>query len=147
MYEDADVLTLLNERRKTVQSFLEDIRRVRNTLAHNKKVSNIQLSLLDLYYDQLVHPLKQLTNAAKHKSTPKTYLNVSDSELSSYFNSLHEDVMSVKDDVDELRTELDKHFATAHQQSTRIESKTIGFNKKLITALAGLLLAIAGIAT
>ncbi len=43
VYEETPFLTLLREKRKTIQSFLEDIRRIRNVLAHHKQISNVQL--------------------------------------------------------------------------------------------------------
>lgn len=136
LYEDADVVNLLKERRKTVQSFLEDIRRVRNTLAHNKKVSNIQLSLLDLYYDQLISPVQTGYTNGQTQVNPQTYLEVSDEQVREYFSDLKQDVMSVKDDISELKAELNQQFDDVRAQGDQIASTTRGIDKKLIAALA-----------
>ena len=136
LYEDADVVNLLNERRKTVQSFLEDVRRVRNTLAHNKKVSNIQLSLLDLYYDQLITPVQTGFASGQTQVNPKTYLQASEEQVRDYFSDLKQDVMSVKDDISDLRAELNQEFGGVRAQGQEIAAATRGANKKLIAALA-----------
>ena len=136
LYADSDVLNLLKERRKTVQSFLEDIRRVRNTLAHNKKVSNIQLSLLDLYYDQLISPVQSGYSNGRTQVNPKTYLEVSDGEVNEYFSDLKQDMMTVKDDISELKAELNQQFEGVRAQGRELATATRGLDKKLIVALA-----------
>lgn len=136
LYEDADVVNLLKERRKTVQSFLEDVRRVRNTLAHNKKVSNIQLSLLDLYYDQLVSPVQTGFSNGQTQVNPKTYLQASDEQVRDYFGDLKQDVMSVRDDISDLKAELNQQFEGVRAQGQEIVTSTRGIDKKLIAALA-----------
>ena len=136
LYDDADVVNLLKERRKTVQSYLEDIRRVRNTLAHNKKVTNIQLSLLDLYYDQLISPVQTGFTKGRTQVNPDSYLEASDGQVQEYFCDLKEDVMSVKDDISDLRAELNQQLDDVRVQGKEIVSTTQGIDKKLIAALA-----------
>jgi methyl-accepting chemotaxis protein len=136
LYEDADVANLLAERRKTIQTFLEDIRRVRNTLAHNKKVSPIQLSLLDLYYDQLISPVQAGFSNGQTQVNPKSYLQATDEQVRSYFGDLKQDVISVKDDISELRSELSEQFEDVRAQGREVVSATRSIDKKLIAALA-----------
>ena len=63
---------LLKQRRKTVQSFLDDVRRIRNVLAHNKRITPTQLTLLDLYYEEIVGPRPDArTTRARRRSTPR----------------------------------------------------------------------------
>ncbi len=136
LYEDADVVNLLNERRKTVQSFLEDIRRIRNTLAHNKKVSDVQLSLLDLYYDQLITPVQRGYSKGQTKVDPQSFLEVTNSQVDEYFSDLKQDVMSVKDDINDLKHELNQRFDNVLEQGQQISATANQVNKKLILALA-----------
>ena len=132
-------MNLLNERRKTAQSYLEDIRRVRNTLAHNKRVSDIQLSLLDLYYDQLISPVQTGFANGTTQVNPGSYLEASDSEVRDYFGNLKQDVMSVKDDISDLKVHLDRQIEGIKAQGQEIAAATGGLNKKLVLALALLL--------
>ncbi|MEM9410775.1 MAG: STY4199 family HEPN domain-containing protein, partial [Planctomycetota bacterium] len=136
LYEDADVINLLNERRKTAQSYLDDIRRVRNTLAHNKRVSNIQLSLLDLYYDQLISPIQTGFASGHTQVNPNQFLKASDSEVQSYFQDLRNDVMSVKDDVTELKLALAQQYGDIKAQGQELAATASGINLKAMIALA-----------
>jgi len=106
LYEETPFLTYLRDKRKTIQNFLDDIRRVRNTLAHNKQVSNTQLSLLDLYYEELISPVQDAHDQGQTKVNPDTFLDISKDELDDYFNNLHEDIQSVKDDIASMRESL-----------------------------------------
>lgn len=145
LYEDADVLTLLKERRTTVQSFLEDIRRIRNTMAHNKKISNIQLSLLDLYYDELISPVDAAHRRGETRVNPQAFLEVSGTDLVGYFDNLREDVMAVQEDLADLKQAVEQRFSEVQAQTGRIEAATSSTNKKLLIGLAGLLLLIGGV--
>lgn len=136
LYEDADVANLLKERRKTVQCYLEDIRRVRNTLAHNKRVSDIQLTLLDLYYDQLISPVQSGYTSGATQVNPKSYFDVTDGEVQEYFSDLKQDVMSVKDDISDLKQHLDKQIDEVRSQGQEIVAATGGLNNKMVLALA-----------
>ncbi len=99
LYEDTSFLSLLREKRRTIQAFLEDIRRIRNTLAHNKQISKTQLALLELYYDELMTPVEVSHKRGATQVDPSRFINASDTELNAYFSDLNDDVMSVKDDI------------------------------------------------
>ena len=81
LFEESPFLSYLRDKRKTIQNFLEDIRRIRNILAHNKRVTNTQLSLLDLYYEELISPVQEAHDQGQTKVNPDTYLDVSREEL------------------------------------------------------------------
>ncbi|MCA9121293.1 MAG: hypothetical protein H6822_18145 [Planctomycetaceae bacterium] len=103
LYDATSFLSLMREKRRTIQAFLEDIRRIRNTLAHNKRISNTQLALLELYYDELMTPVEVSHKQGATRVDPSQYINASDMELNTYFSNLHDDVMSVKDDISDVR--------------------------------------------
>ncbi|MBK4275576.1 hypothetical protein JJP67_24105, partial [Enterobacter cloacae] len=50
LFNDPDMLTLLVEPRKTLQTFLEDIRQIRNSITVQQPLSGAQIQLLDSYY-------------------------------------------------------------------------------------------------
>ena len=145
IYKDTPLLSLLKEKRVTIRNYLDDIRRIRNVLAHNKRVTPAQMALLNMYYDELVEPLQEAHDQGRTKVNPDIYLDVSQEELNGYFNKLHDDVKAVKDDIAELRAELGgkiddvkKDTAAIRETTTRIESGTKSANRKLWVTLAGL---------
>lgn len=149
LYKDTPLLSLLKEKRVTIRNYLDDIRRIRNVLAHNKRVSPAQMSLLNMYYDELVEPLQEAHDQGRTKVNPELFLDVSKEELEGYFGSLSQDVKGVKDDIADLRAELGgkiddvkKDTAAIRETTTRIESGTKAANSKLWVVLAG----IAGVA-
>lgn len=145
LYRDTPLLSLLKEKRVTIRNYLDDIRRIRNVLAHNKRVTPAQMSLLNMYYEELVEPLQEAHDQGRTKVNPELYLDVSQEELAGYFNTLSEDVKGVKDDIAELRTELGgklddvkKDTAAIRESTTRIEGGTKAANSKLWVVLGSL---------
>ncbi len=145
MFEESPFLTYLRDKRKTIQNFLEDIRRIRNTLAHNKRVSNTQLNLLDLYYEELVAPVQEAHDQGQTKVNPDSYLDVSREELEGYFANLSEDLAGIKDDIAEFRAETAERLGVIAEDTAAIRQSTgqISQRQKLIGA--GVALAVVGI--
>jgi hypothetical protein len=139
LYEDTPFLTLLKQRRKTIQSFLDDIRRVRNVLAHNKKVTPIQLSLLDLYYEEIVAPIQAAHDHGETQVDPEQHLDVSKDEIEAYVADLHEDVAAVRDDLQELRQEVMSSLGAIQETTERIEEQTLRANQKLLWVAGGVI--------
>jgi hypothetical protein len=144
LYKDTPLLTLLKEKRVTIRNYLDDIRRIRNVLAHNKRVSPAQMSLLNMYYDELVEPLQEAHDQGRTKVNPELFLDVSKEELEGYFGSLSQDVKGVKDDIADLRAELGgkiddvkKDTAAIRETTARIEGGTKAANSKLWVVIAG----------
>lgn len=137
LYEDTSFLTFLKQRRKTVQAFLDDTRRIRNILAHNKRITPIQLALLDLYYEELVDPVQRSHDEGETRVDPAAYIDVDGDVLASYVSGLSEDVQSVKDDLGDLKTSLLSAVGDVKADTTEIRETTRGVNRKLVVALAG----------
>ena len=136
-YEDTPFLTLLKQRRRTIQAFLEDVRRIRNTLAHNKKVTNTQLSLLDLYYEEIVDPVQTAYDQGETKVDPGTYLEVDAATLDKFTSSLREDLDEVRDDLADFRKSVEEKLGVVAADTEAIRETTEGINSKLIAVGVG----------
>ncbi len=58
IFASGQFLTLLEERRATASSFLDDVRRIRNNVVHHRPISASQLELLSLCYEELIAPVR-----------------------------------------------------------------------------------------
>lgn len=104
LFKGTDYLVYLKEQRQTLQTFLDDIRRFRNVVAHNKRISPVQLALLDLYYAELVEPVEQAHAQGRVAVDPKAFLAVGAEALDGYFKGLKEDNAAIRDDLQVLTT-------------------------------------------
>jgi len=123
LFSDDAYLRLLRSKRETVREYLEDIRRVRNVVAHHKQLSDVQTELLDLYYQDLVTPIQRAKDQGRINTDPKKFLDISKEELTAYFNGVREDIQVVRDDVGRLRGEVRQGFTELKETSARSEEK------------------------
>ena len=138
LYEDTPFLTLLKQHRRTVQAFLDDVRRVRNVLAHNKRVTPTQLTLLDLYYEEIVGPVQTAHDEGETKVDPAAHLEVTKEDLDGYVHGLREDVLGVKDDLQDLRATLLASLGDIQDDTKAIRETTTGINRKVIAMGVGI---------
>jgi len=147
LFEDDAYLRLLRDKRETIREYLEDIRRVRNVVAHHKQLSDVQTELLDLYYQDLVTPIQQAKDLGHITTDPKKFLDISKEELTAYFNAVREDIQAVRDDVGQLRGEVREGFADLKDSAVRSEEKlgdiqhtlkTSWLSRKLVIAYAAI---------
>jgi TolB-like protein len=102
-------IELSKSTRDSLRCILEDIRVIRNAIAHNKKVSNIQIEALNEYYKTIADILK---NAKNTQIDPAKYLDLSKSNMEDFISSLKEDnkeisgnIESIKSIVSEIKTD------------------------------------------
>lgn len=130
-YRDTPFLTLLNDKRVTLQNFLDDIRLVRNRLAHHKRITPVQIELLSLYYEEIVEPIQQAHDNQETEVNPSEFFDVSKEQMDRYFDNIHEDVTSIRSDIKELGEvlgsklgEIGKTTDLINKTSKRIAVKT-----------------------
>lgn len=145
LYKETPLLNLLKEKRVTIRNYLDDIRRIRNVLAHNKRITPTQVALLNVYYDEIVEPLQEAHDQGRTTVNPDLYLDVSSEELNGYFSKVSEDIQGVKDSIADLRAELGgkidevkKDTVEIRQTTARIETGTQSANRKLWLTLGGI---------
>lgn len=141
-FSDASYLRYLKEKRNTLQNYLEDVRRVRNKLAHNKAVSGAQLYLLDLYYQEIIEPIQTSFDEGDIKVDPSIYLEASASDLDSYFSKLSEDIDGIKDDIEDLKTAVEERFDLITETTDAIRADTSALKRKSSILIAGVSLLI-----
>lgn len=145
LFEESPFLTYLRDKRKTIQSFLDDIRRIRNVLAHNKRISNTQLSLLDLYYEELISPVQEAHDQGQTKVDPESYLDVSGEDLERYFGAMTEDLAEVKDDIAEFRAAMEASLGVIAEDTATIRRATGQIGRRQLWIGIGVVVVIIGI--
>ena len=137
LYSHSAYLNYLRDRRKTVQNFLDDVRRVRNVLAHNKSISDAQLQLLELYYEELTSPIQDAFDNGETGVDPSAYLDVSREELQSYFVDLKEDIASVQDELADFRASVEGDLGVIKEDTAVIRETTAGVKSRTTMIAAG----------
>ena len=102
-------IELTKSTRESIRFILEDVRVIRNAIAHNKKVSNVQIEALNEYYKTIATILEK---APKTGINPGNYLDLSKSNMESFLTSLKEDnkeislsINQIKETVSDIKTD------------------------------------------
>lgn len=110
LFQEENGLKYDKNKIKSLRFFLEDIRLIRNTIAHNKKVSPVQIELLNTYYSEIIEPVKYAKINGLTEVDPDSYTDISDEEVKTYVKSIEEDLSEVKEGLDELSSKIDEGF-------------------------------------
>lgn len=139
LYADTPFLTLLRERRRTIQAFLDDVRRIRNHLAHNKRVTDTQLTLLDLYYEEIAGPVQTAFDQGRTRVDPGAHLEARREDLERFAARLTEDVQAVRDDLGALRADLVARLGAVAADTADLRRGQRGLQRRLALVGAGVL--------
>ena len=137
IFHSSDI-ELSKSTRDSLRYILEDIRVIRNAIAHNKKVSNIQIEALNEYYKTIAEILK---NAKKTNIDPDSYLDLSKANMEEYISALKEDhkeisgnIDVIKKSIDTINVNIDKGFSKINEKTEKIheELKSKWISKKFL---------------
>ena len=117
-YMETTFLSLLRIKRETAEKFLEDLRRIRNSVAHLHTLSAVQVALLNHYYEELVQPVKDSFAAGRTKVDPAKFESPAELDLRDYCKTV----------IDEIRAES--------RSTKRWLFVSIGLSVLLLAALA-----------
>jgi tetratricopeptide (TPR) repeat protein len=106
LFQETELLDFLDSQRETIQEFLNDIRRLRNILCHNKRITKIQLELLNLYYTELVQPIEHAHGRKATSVNPSGFVKIDADEVTAFLGKLKEDAQEVKDGISDLKDTL-----------------------------------------
>ena len=93
-------LELTKSTRDSLRYILEDIRIIRNSIAHNKKVSNIQIEALNEYYKSISTIIK---NAQKTKVDPDTYLDLTKLNMEEFISTIKQDNQIISGNLETIK--------------------------------------------
>lgn len=135
---DSSNLYLNGNSRETLRKIFEDIRRIRNIVAHNKKISQIQIESLNQFYITIASIIEdsQLINL-----TPSNYLNSSAESIEGFVKSLKEDNDQILGNLESISLSLEKGFSSLEDKTDEIqkELKTSWISKKSVILISVIL--------
>lgn len=108
LFNDRNNLTLLVEPRKTLQTFLDDIRQIRNLLTVQQTLSSAQLLLLDNYYAQIAGPIQRAFEEGRTRINPTGLMAVDAGELHSFWEHAQKMDRQTGGDLFEIRDSIEK---------------------------------------
>ena len=130
---ESSQLKLSKTGRDSLRYILEDIRLIRNSIAHNKKISSIQIEALNEYYRAIANLIKE---SKSNNINPDSYLDLDKANMESFISSLKEDNKTIKISVEEIKTDVRE----VRKDTTSIRKKT-----SFIIAGISLILIVTGI--
>ena len=108
LFSDPSMLTLLVEPRKTLQTFLDDIRQIRNCLTVQQSLSPAQILLLDSYYSQITRPVQRAFEEGRTRINPAGLMAVDASELHAFWEKAQKMDRVTGGDLFEVRDTIEK---------------------------------------
>jgi len=119
-------IQLTKTTRDSLRYILEDIRLIRNAIAHNKKISKIQIEALNEYYCTIA---KLLNESKLNAINPEKYLDLSKVNMETFISELKEDNKLISGNIEEVKENVKE-----------IKKDTGSIKKRMITVLVGMIL-------
>jgi hypothetical protein len=108
LFSDPQLLTLMVEPRKTLHTFLDHIRLIRNTLVAGQSLTPAQIVLVDSYYAQIAGPVQRAFEQGRTRINPAELLAVDTSELHRFWEQAQQKNKATDGDIFEIRENIDK---------------------------------------
>ena len=108
LFNAPDMLTLLVEPRKTLQTFLEDIRQIRNSITVQQPLSGAQIQLLDSYYTQITRSVQRAFEEGRTRVNPAALMAVAESDLHAFWEKAQKLDRTTGGDLFEVRDSIEK---------------------------------------
>ena len=121
-------LEIADSARDSLRLILEDIRVIRNAVAHNKKISRIQIEALNEYYDTIVEIIKDSKDT---QLNPNDYFNASNLDLDAFLKSLKNDNIEISGDILEIRRTLSSVQESVNRGFDDVSEKADLIHKEL----------------
>jgi len=123
---EASQMKLCKTSRESLRYILEDIRLIRNSIAHNKQISLIQVEALNEYYRNIAQLIK---DSKANNINPDSYLDLDKANMESFLSSLKEDKKIINAGIDEIKEDV---------KDIKVDTKAL--RKRTSVIFAGILL-------
>jgi hypothetical protein len=108
LFQHASQLSLLIEQRKTLQTFLDDVREIRNDLVQQQTLTSVQLALLESYYQESSGAIQRAFDDGRTKVSPAALLAADDGQLQSWLAQAQKKHQAMGRDTEEIRDTIER---------------------------------------
>lgn len=108
LFSDASALTLFVDPRKTLQTFLDDCRQIRNAVLADESLTSTQLMLLDSYTEQITGPIQRAFDRGRTKVNPASFMAVDAGELEKFWVNARKKDKEAGGDVANVRDAMER---------------------------------------
>lgn len=140
LYQYTPLLSFMDDKRKTLQTFLDDIRAIRNRLAHHKRVTSVHTALVNYYYQEIADPVQEAFDEGRVQVNPDRYFDAGEAEVRQYFNKMAEKMDRLGDDLQEVKESLERQ----NEKLDDIKQDTGFLRKNIVWVLGGIGVLIVG---
>lgn len=120
LFSDASALTLFVDPRKTLQTFLDDCRQIRNNILAHEPLSSPQMVLLDSYSSQITGPIQRTFDRGQTKVNPASFMSVDTGELNSFWENARKKDNGAGGDMANVRDAMERPL---HKKKRRPEDR------------------------
>ena len=128
LFNDSPVLSLFLEPRKTLQTFLDDIRQIRSAVVAGQPLTSNQLMLLDNYFPQIAGPVQRAWDDGRIQINPASLLEEAEDDLDTFWEQARKkdraaggDAMQIRDGIERP----DKRAARSREEREQILTKAL----------------------
>ncbi|WP_039057839.1 STY4199 family HEPN domain-containing protein [Enterobacter sp. Bisph1] len=119
LFNETSGLTMFVDTRKTLQTFLDDIRQIRLNVVAGKPLTSNELALLDSYYPQISGPVQRAYEEGRSSTNPDELLTQAGGELDAYWDQVRKKDRAGGGDALPIGESIDK--PTTHHVRSREE--------------------------
>ncbi|XTZ38610.1 STY4199 family HEPN domain-containing protein [Salmonella enterica] len=123
LFNDSSVLNLFLETRKTLQSFLDDLRQMRAAVIAGQPLTFNQLALLNSYYTQITGPVQRAQAEGRTRTNPAELLQQAGEDLDAYWEQVRKKDRAAGGDAKPMRDHIDgptKHTVRSREEQDEL---------------------------
>lgn len=127
-FNDSPVLSLFLDPRKTLQTFLDDIRQIRSAVVAGQPLTSNQLMLLESYYPQITGPVQRAWDDGRIQINPASLLQDAENELDTFWEQARKKDRAAGGDAMQIRDGIErpeKRAARTREQREQMLSKAL----------------------
>ena len=143
-FPPGSALSFLIEPRKTLQTFLDDVRLIRNHALNQQPLSSAHMTLLENYSAAITAPLQQRYVKGKTQVFPSGLSQCDDAELDAFFADAAQKHQAMSGDIFEIRDTIDSPRHKPPRTREQREQLVVGALWSVVGAVA-VALAIGGL--